>query len=258
MPAAGLEDGVTLVPRWALHWLSYATRHRYQDDLLDTYLHWALARYIGLFEHRDEGSYLPALMLSEAGQRIKGNQRRVTSEEMGIATRSGPWNAREPAALSATPSASWPAQPGSLPASPSRAAHQQALQSAQLSGTTSCRTWRSTPRMMRNPHTASIRTRSSKLPGSVSGTISRTYPGVCSRAHWSALPGQLSLTSAGTCLRSTGGLPPSCDADSYDSNDSASRSKRRTDSPAGRPSLWAWTGSDCTSGTQATQRSISK
>lgn len=48
------------------------------------YLHWALARYIGLFEHLDEGSRLPALTLSEAGRRIRGNQRRVTSEEMGI------------------------------------------------------------------------------------------------------------------------------------------------------------------------------
>jgi len=83
-PAAGLEDGVTLLPLWALHWLSYATRPRYQDDLLDRYLHWALTRYIGLFEHLDQGSSLPGLTLSEAGRRIRGNQRRVTSEEMGI------------------------------------------------------------------------------------------------------------------------------------------------------------------------------
>jgi hypothetical protein len=83
-PAVGLEDGVTLVPIQALHWLSYATRPRYQDDLLDRYLHWGLARYIGLFEHLGDGSSLPTLRLSEAGQRIKGNQRRVTSEEMGI------------------------------------------------------------------------------------------------------------------------------------------------------------------------------
>ncbi len=84
VPAAGLEDGVTLFPFLALHWLSYATRPRYQDDLLDMYLHWALARYIGLFEHLSEGSTLPALTLSEAGRRINGNQRRVTSEEMGV------------------------------------------------------------------------------------------------------------------------------------------------------------------------------
>jgi hypothetical protein len=83
-PAAGLENGVTIFPFLALHWLSYATRPRYQDDLLDAYLHWALMRYVGLFEHLDEGFDLPTLRLSEAGQRIKGNQRRVTSEEMGI------------------------------------------------------------------------------------------------------------------------------------------------------------------------------
>ena len=83
-PAAGLDGGVTVFPLTALHWLSYATRPRYQDDLLDMYLHWALARYIGFFEHLDEGSSLPRLTLNEAGRRITGNQRRVTSEEMGI------------------------------------------------------------------------------------------------------------------------------------------------------------------------------
>jgi hypothetical protein len=84
LPAAGLEAGITLFPLLALHWLSYATRPRYQNDLLDAYLHWALTRYIGFFDHLDEGRALPALMLSEAGQRIRGNQRRLTSEEMGI------------------------------------------------------------------------------------------------------------------------------------------------------------------------------
>lgn len=83
-PAVSLEDGVRLRPFEALHWLSYATRPRYQDDLLDRYMHWALARYVGLFEHVLDGSSVPALMLSEAGRRIRGNQRRVTSEEMGI------------------------------------------------------------------------------------------------------------------------------------------------------------------------------
>jgi hypothetical protein len=83
-PAIGLEDGLTIYPFRALHWLSYATRPRYQDDLVDTYLYWGLARYIGLFEHSDEGVPVPKLTLSDAGRRIRGNQRRVTSEEMGI------------------------------------------------------------------------------------------------------------------------------------------------------------------------------
>jgi hypothetical protein len=47
-------------------------------------MHWALVRYIGLFEHRDDGDANPVLAVSEPGQRIRGNQRRVTSEEMGI------------------------------------------------------------------------------------------------------------------------------------------------------------------------------
>jgi hypothetical protein len=73
-----------LRPVEALHWLSYATSPRYQDDLLDRYMHWALVRYIGLFERREEGPPCPALTLNQPGQRIRGNQRRVTSEEMGI------------------------------------------------------------------------------------------------------------------------------------------------------------------------------
>lgn len=82
-PAFGLENGMALVPLRALHWLSYVTRPRYQEDLLDRYLHWALARYIGLFE-QDTEFELPRLTISDAGRRIRGNQRRVTSEEMGI------------------------------------------------------------------------------------------------------------------------------------------------------------------------------
>ncbi len=70
VPASGLERGVTLRPVQALHWLSYATRPRYQDDLLDRYMHWALTRYIGMFEHLSDGSPVPSLMLSEAGQRL--------------------------------------------------------------------------------------------------------------------------------------------------------------------------------------------
>jgi hypothetical protein len=31
-PAAGLENGITLLPFHALHMLSYVTRPRYQDD----------------------------------------------------------------------------------------------------------------------------------------------------------------------------------------------------------------------------------
>jgi hypothetical protein len=82
-PATGLDSGISLHPVDVVHALSYATRPRYQDDLLDMYLLWALIRYIGLFEFAFE-PYGVTLMLSDAGRRITGNQRRVTSEEMGI------------------------------------------------------------------------------------------------------------------------------------------------------------------------------
>ncbi|MEU0537308.1 hypothetical protein [Amycolatopsis tolypomycina] len=84
-PAAGLADGIALRPLEALHWLSYVTRPRYQDDVLDVYMRWGLLRYLGFFAHDYTHSRLPRLTLSEAGRRISGNQRRVTSEEMGIA-----------------------------------------------------------------------------------------------------------------------------------------------------------------------------
>ena len=75
--AAGLDGGIVLRPVEVVHALSYATRPRYQDDLLDMYRLWALIRYVGLFDL----AYAPAgltLRLSDAGQRITGNQRRVT------------------------------------------------------------------------------------------------------------------------------------------------------------------------------------
>jgi hypothetical protein len=84
LPAAGLDAGVILRPIEALHLLSYATRPRYQDDLFDIYVQWGLLRYLGFFELAWHSRHLSTLMVSEAGQRIVGNQRRVTSEEIGI------------------------------------------------------------------------------------------------------------------------------------------------------------------------------
>jgi hypothetical protein len=83
-PAVGLHGGTILRPFQALHQLSIATKAHYQDDLFDRYVQWGLLRYLGLFEFVDRGHRLPGLGVSEAGQRISGNQRRVTSEEMGI------------------------------------------------------------------------------------------------------------------------------------------------------------------------------
>lgn len=84
-PAAGLENGVILRPVEALHKLSFATRSWYQDDLFDRYLQWALMRYIGFFELGPYGGRRQLLRVSAGGRRIVGNQRRVTSEELGIA-----------------------------------------------------------------------------------------------------------------------------------------------------------------------------
>lgn len=83
-PAASLHHGITLRPVEALHLLSYVTRPRYQDDLLDMYAQWGLMRYLGFFELACTGHPVPGIEVSEAGQRITGNQRRVTSEEMGV------------------------------------------------------------------------------------------------------------------------------------------------------------------------------
>ncbi|WP_173154311.1 hypothetical protein [Phytohabitans suffuscus] len=60
--------------------LASATRPQYQVDLYDVHAHWGLLRYLGLFAVGSGRS----LVLSAAGRRIVGNQRRVTSEELGI------------------------------------------------------------------------------------------------------------------------------------------------------------------------------
>lgn len=84
-PATGLQHGVQFQPGEVLHLLSYVTRPRYQADLHDMYVQWGLLRYLGFFELKDPHNPLAGLKVSEAGRRITGNQRRVTSEELGIA-----------------------------------------------------------------------------------------------------------------------------------------------------------------------------
>lgn len=83
-PAIGLDRGIRIRPVEALHQLSYATRSMFQDDVFDQYVQWGLYRYLGLFDLNSTNLMRPSLRLSEAGARIAGNQRRVTSEEMGI------------------------------------------------------------------------------------------------------------------------------------------------------------------------------
>jgi hypothetical protein len=81
LSAVPMLHGVQQIrPADVLRWLASATRPRYHVDVYDVHAHWGLLRYLGLFDADASGS----LMLSAAGQRIRGNQRRVTSEELGI------------------------------------------------------------------------------------------------------------------------------------------------------------------------------
>lgn len=84
-PATSLECGVVLRPIDALHQLAYATAPRYQDNVLDRYAQWGLLRYLGFFDISAEDPRRPKLEVSDAGGHVVGNQRRVASEEMGIA-----------------------------------------------------------------------------------------------------------------------------------------------------------------------------
>jgi hypothetical protein len=60
--------------------LAVATKPQVQTDLYEVHRHWSLMRYLGLFDADSNGR----LCLSAAGRRIVGNQRKVTSEELGI------------------------------------------------------------------------------------------------------------------------------------------------------------------------------
>ena len=73
-------------PVEALHLLSLVTSHAYSDDdLHDAYAWWGLLRYLGFFEHDASDQGHPTLRVSDAGKRVAGAQRRVASEELGIA-----------------------------------------------------------------------------------------------------------------------------------------------------------------------------
>lgn len=63
-----------------LRLLSIATAPLYSGSLLGAYLEWAQLRYLGAFD-----DMTPDVELSEAAKAVAGNQRRVQSEELGIA-----------------------------------------------------------------------------------------------------------------------------------------------------------------------------
>jgi hypothetical protein len=75
-----LDSGIQLRPLDALRGLAVATRPSYGDDVLGFHSYWALMRYVGAFVGTNH-----QLFVSPGGERLPGNQRRVMSEDLGIA-----------------------------------------------------------------------------------------------------------------------------------------------------------------------------
>jgi hypothetical protein len=84
LPVWALHGSQQVRPIEALHQLTRVTGPRYSSDIYDYYMQWGLLRYLGLFDADWHSSGGRRLRLSDAGGRIAGNQRRVTSEEIGI------------------------------------------------------------------------------------------------------------------------------------------------------------------------------
>jgi hypothetical protein len=83
---ASAPEGIIVRPAEALHLLSLVTSHHYAgDDLYDAYACWGLLRYLGFFDHDVSDPESHALRVSRSGRGVKGVQRRVASEELGIA-----------------------------------------------------------------------------------------------------------------------------------------------------------------------------
>jgi hypothetical protein len=80
-PVATLNREHLLKPLDVLLALALATRAHVQDDVLSAYQSWAVWRYLGVFDGWIHGH---PFQLALAGTQIRGNQRRVMSEELGI------------------------------------------------------------------------------------------------------------------------------------------------------------------------------
>lgn len=78
-PATGVASGLATRPIDALHRLAMATRPLISDDVYSWYRHWSWLRYLGIFDVSGSG-----LRLSAAGLKVRANQRRVMSEELGV------------------------------------------------------------------------------------------------------------------------------------------------------------------------------
>lgn len=77
--AGGVAGGFRASPVDALHRLAKATRPLISDDVYHWYRHWAWLRYLGVFDVSGGN-----LGLSAVGLKIRANQRRVLSEELGV------------------------------------------------------------------------------------------------------------------------------------------------------------------------------
>lgn len=78
-PAKGVGAGFDATPIEAMLHLAKATRLLVSDDIYDWYQNWSWLRYLGAFS-----SGRGRLRLSDSGLRVKANQRRVLSEDLGI------------------------------------------------------------------------------------------------------------------------------------------------------------------------------
>lgn len=78
-PATGVAGDLVARPIDAMFRLARATRPLISDDVYHWYRHWSWLRYLGIFDTAG-GS----LSLSATGLKVRANQRRVMSEELGV------------------------------------------------------------------------------------------------------------------------------------------------------------------------------
>ncbi|MFB8229428.1 hypothetical protein [Cellulosimicrobium sp. NPDC055967] len=79
-PAAGLGGAIRVRPVDAMLRLSRLTAPLIPSDVTSQYEHWGRLRYLGVFDRGSAGE----LRLGTAGRQVRGNQRRVMSEELGV------------------------------------------------------------------------------------------------------------------------------------------------------------------------------
>lgn len=82
---AEIQGNFPVRPVEVLHALSLVTSPLYADDIHDLYMRWGLLRYLGFFKNTLSNDGKDTILgVSDAGCRVAGAQRRVTSEELGV------------------------------------------------------------------------------------------------------------------------------------------------------------------------------